>query len=286
MSDDRLSRGSWFSGLGAILTFACFFLPWVTVSIVGQPVVSLSGFDLAQGVAGGIDAQPALYLVIAAAMLSLGVLAYTYQRGYSDVATAGTQLLLALIGYAPLLGLYLSLRSRSQPGVPVSATPQLGLWGTMLGLLMIAIGGIIDLISPAVEPRPPIALPPTERAAPPPPSAPPPTPRIEPTRRVEERAPAMAWLVIKSGPRPGQQFGLTRGRNTIGRDGTRCDIVLDDGAVSAEHARINFENGQFVIYDLASLNGTFVNRQRVQRQLLMDGDLIRLGNTTLVFKKV
>lgn len=126
----------------------------------------------------------------------------------------------------------------------------------------------------------------TERAAPPPPSAPPPTPRIEPTRRVEERAPAMAWLVIKSGPRLGQQFGLTRGRNTIGRDGTRCDIVLDDGAVSAEHARINFENGQFVIYDLASLNGTFVNRQRVQRQLLMDGDLIRLGNTTLVFKKV
>lgn len=129
-------------------------------------------------------------------------------------------------------------------------------------------------------------LPPTERAAPPPPSAPSPTPRIEPTRRVEERAPAMAWLVIKSGPRPGQQFGLTRGRNTIGRDGTRCDIVLDDRAVSAEHARINFENGQFVIYDLASLNGTFVNRQRVQRQLLMDGDLVRLGNTTLVFKKV
>ena len=96
----------------------------------------------------------------------------------------------------------------------------------------------------------------------------------------------MAWLVVKSGARAGKQFGLGRGRNTIGRDGSRCDIVLDDGAVSAQHAQVNFENGQFAIYDLASLNGTFVNQQKVQRQLLMDDDMVRIGNTTFVFKKV
>ena len=171
----------------------------------------------------------------------------------------------------------------SFPGVGVGSLVLAAIYGWVIWYLMQPEVEAV-FVQPEERYRPRLKT--TERAAPPPPSAPPPTPRIEPTRRVEERAPAMAWLVIKSGSRPGQQFGLTRGRNTIGRDGTRCDIVLDDGAVSAEHARINFENGQFVIYDLASLNGTFVNRQRVQRQLLMDGDLIRLGNTTLVFKKV
>ena len=96
----------------------------------------------------------------------------------------------------------------------------------------------------------------------------------------------MAWLAVKSGPRAGKQFGLTMGRSTIGRDATRCDIVLDDGAVSAEHAAVIFQNGQFVIHDLASLNGTFVNNMRVQRQSLLDGDVIRVGNTTFVYKKV
>lgn len=124
---------------------------------------------------------------------------------------------------------------------------------------------------------------PTERAAPPPmPRARP----LEPTRRLVEERPAMAWMVVRSGARAGKQFGLGTGRNTIGRDGTVCDIILDDEAVSAQHAQVNFENGQFVIYDLASTNGTFVNKRRVQRTLLMDGDLIQVGNTILVFKKV
>jgi len=288
MLRDRLSQGGWFSGSGAALVLVCFFLPWVTVSCEGQRIASLSGFDLAQGVAGGVNAQPALYLVIVAAILSLGVLAYTYQRNYSTTATAVTQLLLALIGFAPLLKVYLDLQSQSQRGALVSVDAQLGLWGTMLGLVMIAVGGAIDLItmSPGIAPREPSPLPSTKREVRPSRPAPPSIPKVKPTRRVQEQPLAMAWLVVSSGPRTGQQFGLIKGRNTIGRDGTRCDIVLDDMTVSAEHARIVFEHGQFVIYDLASLNGTFVNQQRVQRQLLMDGDSIRLGNTVLIFKKV
>lgn len=141
---------------------------------------------------------------------------------------------------------------------------------------------------PPYRPGYPSPLPPTERAAPPTPP-PPPAPRparLDRTRLVEERPPVMAWLAVKSGPRAGKQFGLTMGRSTIGRDATRCDIVLDDGAVSAEHAAVIFQNGQFVIHDLASLNGTFVNNMRVQRQSLLDGDVIRVGNTTFVYKKV
>jgi hypothetical protein len=115
-----------------------------------------------------------------------------------------------------------------------------------------------------------------------------PAPRARPTERTKfigEQAPPAAWLVPKAGSRAGQQLGLVRGVNTIGRS-HKCNIALEDGSISGEHARIQFENGQFILYDLASLNGTFVNGQRVQKQLLMDGDEIKLGETVLVFKKV
>ncbi len=98
--------------------------------------------------------------------------------------------------------------------------------------------------------------------------------------------PASAWLVARNGPRPGKEYGLQRRDNVIGRDGTQCDIVLDDTAVSKQHAKVKFENGQFVVVDLGSTNGTFVNNRRVQRQSLLDGDDVRFGNTTFVFKEV
>ena len=94
------------------------------------------------------------------------------------------------------------------------------------------------------------------------------------------------WLVLRSGPRTGQQFGLKRGRNTVGRDSSRADIVLEGETVSGEHAHVQFEQGQFYVYDLASTNGTFVNNRRIQRQMLMDGDVVRFGSTQLVFKRV
>jgi hypothetical protein len=187
-----------------------------------------------------------------------------------------------------LLGFSLEPYGRiSFPGVGAGCLVLAAIYGWIIWYLMQP--DVETAFAKGIAPYPPRPLyaPPvgtTERVAPPPP--PPPPPKFEPTKLVEERPPAMAWLAVKSGPRAGHQFNLRTGPNTIGRDSRRCDIVLDDGAVSAEHARINFENGQFVIYDLASLNGTFVNRQRVQRQLLMDGDLIGIGNTILVFKKV
>jgi len=110
--------------------------------------------------------------------------------------------------------------------------------------------------------------------------------KLPPTELVSPPAPPAAWLVPQPPGSGRRQFPLQAGRNVIGRDGTRCQIVLDDPTVSAEHAAIVFEHGRFVLYDLASTNGTFLNGQRVQRQMLYDGDEIRLGNAVLVFKKV
>lgn len=117
------------------------------------------------------------------------------------------------------------------------------------------------------------------------------TPEPAPMRRpatelIARPSPPAAWLVYRSPGSAGRQFPLQVGRNTIGRDGGRCQVVLDDPTVSGEHATIVFEHGRFVLYDLASTNGTFLNGQRIQRQMLYDGDEVRLGNSVLVFKKV
>jgi hypothetical protein len=132
----------------------------------------------------------------------------------------------------------------------------------------------------------------TEVAPPPPPPpkpmpSPPPAPKIAKTDIIGVDVPAVGWLVARTGTRLDKQYPLsTSARTIIGRDGTRCQVVLDDRSVSAEHACVQWENGQFVLYDLASTNHTFLNDTRIQRQTLMDGDTIRVGNTILVLKMV
>lgn len=107
----------------------------------------------------------------------------------------------------------------------------------------------------------------------------------EPTRLLIEEPEPIAWLVITSGRRAGRVCHLSKAVN-IGRDATTNDLVLDDDALSAQHARIRLEGHQYVLYDLASTNSTFVNDQRIYRWPLMDGDQIILGTAKLVFKAI
>lgn len=108
---------------------------------------------------------------------------------------------------------------------------------------------------------------------------------VERTRLLGTPPPQVGWLVIMEGKRRGRDFRLGR-VTSIGRDATRNDVILDDEAVSAEHARIKLERKQFVLYDLASSNRTFVNKEQIEKQALADGDEITIGETTLVFKEV
>jgi hypothetical protein len=111
-------------------------------------------------------------------------------------------------------------------------------------------------------------------------------PPRQPTMPVAPKPAPSAWLVLRVGPRAGQQFGLQRGRNTVGRDPSKADILIEDNTVSGEHARVKFEQGRFYVYDLASTNGTYVNNRRIQRSILMDNDKVRFGNMEMVFKHV
>lgn len=102
--------------------------------------------------------------------------------------------------------------------------------------------------------------------------------------------PSFAWLVIRKGPRAGHIFRLNTEVTTIGRD-PQCDIILDDEAISRQHAKVRVEKNQdgepqFFIYDLATSNGTKVNGQAILKQPLSDGDSVEIGRTELVFKQV
>lgn len=92
------------------------------------------------------------------------------------------------------------------------------------------------------------------------------------------------------GPDP---YGNSQGERTyelqtpvtlLGR-GTDCDLRLVDPGVSRHHAELRVEDGQVVLVDLGSTNGTFVNGQPVRRVGLSDGTHVTLGRTTLIFRQ-
>jgi pSer/pThr/pTyr-binding forkhead associated (FHA) protein len=89
-------------------------------------------------------------------------------------------------------------------------------------------------------------------------------------------------LVVRSGGgRAGETFHPT-GETTIGRS-PDCGIFLDDVTVSRKHAILVERDGSFFIEDQGSLNGTFVNRKRVESAQLDDGDELQVGKYRLTY---
>jgi pSer/pThr/pTyr-binding forkhead associated (FHA) protein len=89
-------------------------------------------------------------------------------------------------------------------------------------------------------------------------------------------------LVVRSGGgRAGETFH-PEGETTIGRS-PDCGIFLDDVTVSRKHAVLVRRDGGFFIEDQGSLNGTFVNRKRVESAQLEDGDELQIGKYRLTF---
>jgi FHA domain/zinc-ribbon domain len=90
-------------------------------------------------------------------------------------------------------------------------------------------------------------------------------------------------LVVRSGGgRQGEHFVPGGERTTIGRS-PDCDVFLDDVTVSRNHAVLVERGGRYVIEDQGSLNGTYVNRRRVDSKELEDGDELQIGKYRLIF---
>ena len=104
----------------------------------------------------------------------------------------------------------------------------------------------------------------------------------EATPALEEFGVQGPALVVRSGGgRAGEMF-KPDGETTIGRS-PDCGIFLDDVTVSRKHAILAERDGAFFIEDQGSLNGTFVNRKRVESAQLEDGDELQIGKYRLTY---
>jgi hypothetical protein len=90
-------------------------------------------------------------------------------------------------------------------------------------------------------------------------------------------APQQYQLVMRTGPTTGKTYTLEEREINVGRDPSN-DIVINDAEVSRKHARLLSQEGSYVLEDLGSTNGTYINGQRVMGSYqLRHGDLVLLG---------
>jgi hypothetical protein len=104
------------------------------------------------------------------------------------------------------------------------------------------------------------------------------------TQKIGDDTTVVGQLIAKSGSRRNTVYQL-QARTKVGRDARTCQIVLEDETVSSQHAEFILNSGQYEVVDLASTNHVYVNGKRVDRMMLLDGDVLKLGNTTLVYRK-
>ena len=91
-----------------------------------------------------------------------------------------------------------------------------------------------------------------------------------------------ALLAVQRGPNAGSKFLIDKDVTTAGRH-PESDIFLDDVTVSRRHAEFHRADGRFMVRDVGSLNGTYVNRQRVDQSELANGDELQIGKFKLSF---
>ena len=95
--------------------------------------------------------------------------------------------------------------------------------------------------------------------------------------------PFCGWLVVLEGSLQGEDFHLHEGRNMIGSS-PPCEIQLQDEGIEDRHASIRFSSNRWILTDLDSEHGTFLNGKRIYRHELKDGDKIIIGKSHLRVK--
>ena len=101
-------------------------------------------------------------------------------------------------------------------------------------------------------------------------------------RTVDALRPGTALLIVLRGPNTGARFLLDADEVSSGRHPS-SDIFLDDVTVSRRHAVFARAEDGYEVRDVGSLNGTYVNRERIERQHLEQGDEVQIGKFRLVF---
>jgi hypothetical protein len=99
---------------------------------------------------------------------------------------------------------------------------------------------------------------------------------------VDSLPPGTALLVVLRGPNAGSRFLLDSDFTSAGRH-PDSDIFLDDVTVSRRHAEFYRHGDRFTVRDVGSLNGTYVNRERIEEAELFGGDEVQIGKFRLLF---
>lgn len=108
---------------------------------------------------------------------------------------------------------------------------------------------------------------------------------LDPTSGIESvpsLEPGTAMLVVVRGPNAGARYLLDRDTTVIGRH-PDCEIFLHDVTVSRRHSEVRREDGTFVLADLGSLNGSYVNGERAEERVLRSGDEVQIGRFKLLY---
>jgi pSer/pThr/pTyr-binding forkhead associated (FHA) protein len=152
-----------------------------------------------------------------------------------------------------------------------------------------------DAAQAAPNPKPgpaasaPPAVPPPQGPSSPPPPPPPPAPPVGAGQRLKETlhgtpAPVLGNFLVRSGALKGQRFVVKTPVANIGRADYN-DLVIPDESVSTTHAKLQRREGVWVLVDLDSTNGTFVDGERVKGETpLSPGVTVRFGDIPLVFE--
>lgn len=95
-------------------------------------------------------------------------------------------------------------------------------------------------------------------------------------------APGTGMLLVRRGPNAGSRYVLDHPVTSVGRH-PDSRVFLDDITVSRRHAEVRRTPDGYTVVDVGSLNGTYLNRERVDQGVLADGDLIQVGKFKLMF---
>ncbi len=105
---------------------------------------------------------------------------------------------------------------------------------------------------------------------------------LTPLRDLGDDESGVPYVVLLTGPSMGTIHRLTKVETLIGRS-SGCDILVDEEAVSREHAKlIREDENEFLLIDLGSTNGTYKEGQRIEAAVIGEGERFRIGGTTLL----
>jgi hypothetical protein len=142
----NMSKSALSNGGGAALVLVCFFLPWISVSVSSIGIkVLFSGYDLVAGITIGplrLVAEPILYLTLLAALACLFGAFLLYRISITPSFYGLVSVACGVAGLIPL-ALMASRIPTKLPGVDIA--PEIGAFGTIVGLLLMLGGGIVQM---------------------------------------------------------------------------------------------------------------------------------------------